>query len=138
MVWKGFQAFPGCLQFPIYLLEKEMATHCSVLAWRIPGMGEPGGLPSMGSHRVGHQGDLPNPGIKPRSPSLQAITLPAEPPGKPKNTGMGNLSLLQGIFLTQKSNRGLLHCRQILYRMSYQGSPRILEWVTYPYSRGSS
>ena len=36
------------------LLEKEMATHSSVLAWRIPGMGEPGGLPSVGSHRVGH------------------------------------------------------------------------------------
>ena len=35
-------------------MEKEMATHPSVLAWRIPGMGEPGGLPSMGSHRVGH------------------------------------------------------------------------------------
>ena len=35
-------------------LEKEMATHASVLAWRIPGTGEPGGLPSMGSHRVGH------------------------------------------------------------------------------------
>ena len=40
--------------FHFYALEKEMATHCSVLAWRIPGMGEPGGLPSMGSHRVGH------------------------------------------------------------------------------------
>ena len=37
-----------------YALEKEMATHCSVLAWRIPGMGEPGELPSIGSHRVGH------------------------------------------------------------------------------------
>ena len=37
-----------------YLLEKEMAIHSSVLAWRIPGAGEPGGLPSMGSHRVGH------------------------------------------------------------------------------------
>ena len=36
------------------LLEKEMATHSSVLAWRIPGTAEPGGLPSMGSHRVGH------------------------------------------------------------------------------------
>ena len=35
-------------------MEKEMATHSSVLAWRIPGMGEPGGLPSVGSHRVGH------------------------------------------------------------------------------------
>ena len=40
--------------FPFYALEKEMATHSSILAWRIPGMGEPGGLPSMGSHRVGH------------------------------------------------------------------------------------
>ena len=40
--------------FPFHALEKEMATHSSVLAWRIPGTGEPGGLPSMGSHRVGH------------------------------------------------------------------------------------
>ena len=40
--------------FDFHALEKEMATHSSVLAWRIPGMGEPGGLLSMGSHRVGH------------------------------------------------------------------------------------
>ena len=40
--------------FHFHALEKKMATHSSVLAWRIPGMGEPGGLPSMGSHRVGH------------------------------------------------------------------------------------
>ena len=40
--------------FHFHPLEKEMATHSSVLAWRIPGTGEPGGLPSMGSHRVGH------------------------------------------------------------------------------------
>ena len=40
--------------FHFHALEKEMATHSSVLAWRIPGMGEPGGLPSMASHRVGH------------------------------------------------------------------------------------
>ena len=39
-----------------HALEKEMATHSSVLAWRIPGTGKPGGLPSMGSHRVGHDG----------------------------------------------------------------------------------
>ena len=38
----------------IFILEKEMATYSSVLAWRIPGTGEPGGLPSLGSHRVGH------------------------------------------------------------------------------------
>ena len=40
--------------FSLHALEKEMATHSSILAWRIPGTGEPGGLPSMGSHRVGH------------------------------------------------------------------------------------
>ena len=55
-------------------------------------------------------GYLPNPGIKPRSPALQADSLPAEPPEKPKNTGMGSLSLLQGIFVTQELNQGLLHC----------------------------
>ena len=46
--------------------------------------------------------------------SLQADSLPAEPQGKPKNTGVGSLSLLQRIFLTQESNWGLLHCRSIL------------------------
>ena len=44
--------FPFAFHF--HTLEKEMATHSSVLAWRIPGTGEPGGVPSMGSHRVGH------------------------------------------------------------------------------------
>ena len=48
-------------------------------------------------------------------------SLPAEPPGKTKNIGVGSLSLLQGIFLTQESNRALLHCRQILYQLSYEG-----------------
>ena len=66
-------------------------------------------------------GDLPNPGIEPRSPALQADSLPAEPQGKPKNTGVGTLSLLQEIFLTQELSQGLLHCRQILYQLSYQG-----------------
>ena len=42
------------LTFHFHALEKEMATHSNILAWRIPGTGEPGGLPSMGSHRVGH------------------------------------------------------------------------------------
>ena len=68
-------------------------------------------------------GDLPNPGIEPRSLALQADSLSSEPPVKPKNTGVGSLSLLQWIFLTQELNRGLLHCRRILYQLSYQGSP---------------
>ena len=48
------------------------------------------------------QGNLPNPGIEPMSPTLQAGSLPLEPQGKPKNTGAGNLSLLQQIFLSQE------------------------------------
>ena len=67
-------------------------------------------------------GDLPNPGIEPRYPALQADSLPAEPPGKPKNTRVGSLSPLQGIFLTQELNWGLLHGRQILYQLSSEGS----------------
>ena len=67
-------------------------------------------------------GDIPNPGIEPRSPALQVDFLPAEPQRKPKDTGVGSLSLLQQIFPTHRElNRGLLHCRQILYQLSYQG-----------------
>ena len=58
-----------------------------------------------------------------RDPTLQVVSLPAEPQGKLKNTGVGSLSLLQRIFLTQELNWGLLHCRWILYQLSYQGSP---------------
>ena len=71
-------------------------------------------------------GDLPNPGIELRSPTLQADSLPSEsayePPGKPMNTGVGSLTLLQGIFPYQGLNSGLPHCRQILYCLSHQGS----------------
>ena len=59
-------------------------------------------------------GDLLNPGIKPRSHALWVDSLLFEPPGKPENTGVGSLSLLQGIFLTQELSRGLLHCRVVL------------------------
>ena len=58
---------------------------------------------------------------------MQVDSLPAEPHGKPKNTEVGSLSLLQWIFPTHESNRGLLYCRQILYQLSYQGSPTV-DW----------
>ena len=74
--------------------------------------------------------DLPNPGIEPRSPALLVDSLPAEPPGKPKNTRVGSLSLLQWIFLTQESYQGLLHCRWILYQLSYQGNPIVSKLLT--------
>ena len=80
-------------------------------------------------------GDLPNPGIKLRSPVLQVDSLPASlpslPQGKPKHTGVGSLSILQQILLTQELNRDLLHCRQILYQLSYQGSPVLGNVVQY-------
>ena len=60
---------------------------------------------------------------QPRSPALQVDSLPAQPQGKPKNTGVGSLSLLQWIFPIQESNRSLLHCRRILYWLSYHRSP---------------
>ena len=56
-------------------------------------------------------GDLPNPGIEPRSPTFQADSLPSKPTGRPMNTGVGSL---QGLFL---------HCRRILHQLSYPGSP---------------
>ena len=55
-----------------------------------------------------------------------------------QNTGVGSLSLLQEIFQTQGLNPRLPRCRRILYQVSHKGSPRILEWVAYPFSRGSS
>ena len=67
--------------------------------------------------------------FEPRSLTLQADSLPAEPQGKPKSTGVGSLSLPQWIFPTQESNWGLLHCRRILYQLSYQGSPEL--WLTF-------
>ena len=63
------------------------------------------------------------PGIEPRSLTLQVDSLPAEPQGKPQNVLVGTLALLQQVFLTQESNQDLLHCRRILYQLSYEGSP---------------
>ena len=61
---------------------------------------------------------------------------PWHSPGQ--NTGVGSCSFLQGIFPTQGSNPGLPHCWWILYQLSHQGSPRILECVACPFCRGSS
>ena len=177
------------------LLEKEMATHSSILAWRIPWMEEPGGLQSMGSQRVGHdwatslthsaneeasptntnclesekiktktqpskaqndwegtQGNLlgekwmfyvvtglRTPGLhrysesevtlscrtlcNPMDCSLTRLFCTWDFPGE--STGLGCHCLLQQIFPTQGWNPGLPHCRQMLYRLSHQGSPYI-------------
>ena len=164
-----------------------MATHSSILAWRIPGTGKPIELLSAGSHGVAHNWrDLAAAAETPTSvfgswlmkpsaawqswltsssyllippifilffmhaKSLQTcLTLCApmdcRPPGSSvhgdspgQNTGVGSLSLLQGIFPTQGSNPGFPDWRWILYQLSHKKSPRILEWVPYPFSSGSS
>ena len=74
-------------------------------------------------------GNLPNPGIEPRSPTLQADSLPSEPPGKPSPPGD-----LPNPGIEPRSP----HCRLILYCLSHQGSPRILKWVAYPSSSETS
>ena len=70
--------------------------------------------------------------IEPRSRALQVDSLPSEPAGKPENTGVGSLSLLQGILLTQESNWGLLHCRWILYQLSYREAVIIILVLFWP------
>ena len=67
--------------------------------WNSPGQNTEVGRVAFPFSR-GSPGDLPNPGIEPRSPALQAFSLLVEPQGKPKNTGVGGLSVLQGIFPT--------------------------------------
>jgi len=125
-------------------LEKQIATHSSVLAWRIPGLGEPGGLPSMGSHRVRHDwSDLAAAAAAVRGYKyhennriqlivncclvdksclsllqphrLKSTRLLCPWDFPGKNTGVGCYLLLQGIFSTQESNLCLLNLRQILY-----------------------
>ena len=70
------------------------------------------------------------------SVSVRLFATPWNSPGQ--NTGVGSLSFLQGTFPTQGSNLGLPHCRRSLYKLSHMGSPRILEWVAYPFSSRSS
>ena len=92
--------------------------------------------PSMGFSRQEYWSGLPCPPpghlsyrrIELTSPALQADSLLSEPPGKPQNTGVGSLSLLQGMDLPDSGIKpGLLHYRWILYQLSYQGSPKIAQ-----------
>ena len=134
-----------------------MATHSSILTWKISCTEEPGGLQSMGLQRVGH--DLATEHaclrylinlLSSKVPWWKKVKVTQLCPtlcdpglytpwnSLGQNTGVGSLSLLQGIFPTQGSNSGLPHSRWLLYQLSHKRSPRILEWVAYPFSRGSS
>ena len=138
--------------------EKEMATHSSILAWKIPWIDEPSGLQSIGSQRVRCDWatmcltlcdpmDYTVLGIL-QTRKLQWVAFPFSRGSfqprdqtqisriaggfftswteRPKNIGVGSLSLLQEIFPTQESNWGLPHCSWILYQLSHKGSPRRL------------
>ena len=107
-------------------LEKEMAIHSSTIAWKIPCTEEPGRLQSMGSQSRTRLSDF----------SYVRTYAVWNSPGQ--NTGVGSLSLPQGIFRTQGPNPGSPHCRRILYQLSHKGSPSTLEQVAYPFSSGSS
>ena len=93
-------------------------------------------LPRVSTHCFWGESEDESHSVLSDSLRLHGLYTPWNSPGQ--NTGVGSLSLLQGIFLAQGSNPGLPHCRQILYLLSHKGSPRVLEWVAYPFSRGPS
>ena len=120
-------------------LEKGMTTHSNILVQRIPWTEEPDRLQSMGLQKVGHDWatNTFTSTLMKWSESHSVVTDSLWPQIL-QASGVGSLSLLQGIFPTEGLNPGLLHCRWILYWLSHKGSLRILEWVAYPFSRGSS
>ena len=100
---------------------------CSSVYGDSPGMNT-----EVGCHVLLH-GIFPTQGSNSSSHTLQADSLTSEASKKLKNTGVGGLSLRQGVFLTQELNLGLLHCRWILYQLSYQGSLLIIYIHVYIY-----
>ena len=122
--WTRLSDFTFTFHFPA--LEKEMATHSSVLAWRIPGMGEPGGLPSMGSHRVGHDwSDL----AAAAACDTVVKNLPANTgnvgsiPGSGKFHGGGNGNALRYSCLEKSMERGA-------WRATVHGVTKIQTWLS--------
>ena len=93
---------------------------CDHFDWRLPGSSVRGDFPGK-NIAIPPPGDLLNPGIEPRSPALQTDPLPSEPPGQPMSTGMGSLSLLQGMFLTHGSPA--LHVYSLPVELSGKPSP---------------
>ena len=115
----------------LYLVTQSCSTLCEPMDFRTPGFSVHGILQarmlewvSMPSSR----GIFPT-RAQPRSPTLQVDYLPSVPPGKPPNTKMGSLSLLQGIFLSQELNQGLQHCRWISLPAELAGKPHMCMYV---------
>ena len=125
----------------LHLVVQSCLTLYDPMDHSLPGSSVLGAYPGKNTGVSCHgllQGIFPTQGSNPGLLRCRLNSLLSELPGKPKNIGVGSLSLLQGILPTQKLNRDLLHCRWILYQLSLKGSPRILEWVAYPFSSGSS
>ena len=104
------------------LVTQSCLTLCDPMDCSAPGSSVQGDSPGKNTG-VGCRALIYGWSSQPRSPALKADSLPSEPPGKVKNSRVGSLSLLQGIFPSQELNWSLLHCRQILHQLSYQGSP---------------
>ena len=117
----------------MWLESKAKENICRRWAWEAHGNWKPSGRPS-GHHSLSNQSEVKVKVTQP-CPTLSDpmdYTSPWNSPGQ--NTGVGSLSLLWGILPTQGLNPGLPHCGWILYQLSHKGSPRILEWVGYPFS----
>ena len=120
--------FHQCLV--LCLVTQSCPTLCDPMACSPPGSSVHGDSPGKNTGGGCHallQGNLPNSGIKPRSPALQVDFLPSEPPVKPKNTGMSSLSLLQGLFWIQKLNQGLLQAGESAEPGSLQADSLLTE-----------
>ena len=116
----------------MWLESKAKEEICRRWAWEAHGSWKPSGRPS------GHLSLSNRSGVKvkvtqpcPTLSNPMDYTSPWNSPGQ--NAGVDSLSLLQGIFPNQGLNPGLSHCRRILYQLRHEGSPRILEWVAYPF-----
>ena len=120
--------FHQCLV--LCLVTQSCPTLCDPMACSPPGSSVHGDSPGKNTGGGCHallQGNLPNSGIKPRSPALQVDFLPSEPPVKPKNPGMSSLSLLQGLFWIQKLNQGLLQAGESAEPGSLQADSLLIE-----------
>ena len=116
----------------LFLVIQSCLTICNSMDSSSPGSSvhgdSPGENTGVGCH-VLLQGNLPNPGIKSRSATMQVDSLLLSHQGSPKILEWVAYPFSRGIFLTQELNQGLLHCRQILYQLSYHGSSYFL-WLT--------
>ena len=121
--------------FHFHALEKEMATHSSILAWTMPGTGEPGGLPSMGSHRVEHDSsDLAAGGASGKEPTCQNrldIRDSSLIPGSGRSPGGGHSNPLQYLCLENSMDRG---ARQAAVHRVTQNQTRLKRFSTCSFS----